>query len=192
MRNLLIATAGFLAGSGVIAALMVATSQATKVTTVRAASTTPVAASQMTSGMMDSGTANAAMSGRMMNAAPTAGTSMMAGGKIVRLTIQHVQHGCHVWSNGRIQAATMRLHMTRGERLQIMDMDVDAHQMMELGGPMRVQMGGPMMMSHGMTLSFSKKGVYRLGTHTVEMPGGGMDVKTIGPDNKLRLIVTVT
>lgn len=33
----------------------------------------------------------------------------------------------------------------------------------------------------------------RFGTRTVEMPGmGGMaDVKTIGPDNKLRLVVTV-
>jgi hypothetical protein len=43
-----------------------------------------------------------------------------------------------------------------------------------------------------MTLSFMKKGVYRFGTKTVEMPGAGeMDVKTIGPDNHLRLVVTV-
>ena len=48
-----------------------------------------------------------------------------------------------------------------------------------------------MMMNHGMALSFMKKGVYRLGTRTVEMPGGRMDVKTIGPDNRLRLVVTV-
>jgi hypothetical protein len=53
-------------------------------------------------------------------------------------------------------------------------------------------MGGPMMMNHGVTLSFMKKGVYRLGTETVEMPGGmSLDVKTIGSDNKLRLVVTV-
>jgi hypothetical protein len=36
-----------------------------------------------------------------------------------------------------------------------------------------------------------KKGVYRLATKTVEVPSGGMDVKTIGPDNHLRLAVTV-
>ena len=42
-----------------------------------------------------------------------------------------------------------------------------------------------------MTLTFMKKGVYRLGTTTVEMPSGGMDVKTVGPDNHLRLVVTV-
>jgi hypothetical protein len=55
-----------------------------------------------------------------------------------------------------------------------------------------MQMGGPLMTNRGMTLTFTKKGIYRLGTKTVEMPGmGGMDVKTIGPDNKLRLVVTV-
>ena len=62
---------------------------------------------------------------------------------------------------------------------------------LEFAGPMHLQMGGPMMMNRGMTLAFTKKGVYRLGTQTVEMKGGGMDVKTVGPDNHLRLVVTV-
>jgi len=52
-------------------------------------------------------------------------------------------------------------------------------------------MGGPMMMNRGMTFAFTKKGVYRFATKTVEMEGGGMDVKTVGPDNNLRLLVTV-
>jgi hypothetical protein len=47
------------------------------------------------------------------------------------------------------------------------------------------------MTNDGMTLRFMKKGVYRLGTKTVEMKGSGMDVKTVGPDNHLRLVVTV-
>src|SRR5262249_51962147 len=108
-----------------------------------------------------------------------------------KLTIQHVQRGCHVWSNGRTMGAMMRLHLKPGQKLSILDNDVDAHQMMELGGPMQMRTGGPMMTSHGMTLTFMKKGVYRFATKTVEMPGGGMDVKTIGPDNHLRLVVTV-
>ena len=87
--------------------------------------------------------------------------------------------------------AMMRLHLRPGQKLSIMDNDVDPHQMMELAGPMHVRMGAPMMMNHGMTLSFMKKRAYRLGTKTIEMPGGGMDVKTIGPDNRLRLVVTV-
>jgi len=56
-----------------------------------------------------------------------------------------------------------------------------------------MQMGAPMMTTHGMQMTFTKKGIYRFGTRTVEMPGmaGMADVKTIGPDNKLRLVVTV-
>jgi hypothetical protein len=49
------------------------------------------------------------------------------------------------------------------------------------------------MTTDGMKMTFTKKGIYRFGTRTVEMPGmaGMTDVKTIGPDNKLRLVVTV-
>lgn len=174
MRNLLVATVGFLIGSAAVVAVAVALP-----TGGTAGSSTRAPMTQAMSGGMGSG---------MMGAA-AANTAAKA--QLVSLTIQHVQRGCHVWSNGKTTAATMRLHMKVGEKLSIRDMDVDAHQMMEFSGPMHLQMGGPMMMSRSMTLSFPKKGVYRLGTKTVEMPGGGMEVKTIGPDNKLRLVVTV-
>ena len=141
-----------------------------------------------TSNQVAAKTAASHMSGMSMS-----GSSMMASSSLAtqKLTIQHVQRGCHVWSNGKTMGPSMRLHMRPGQKLSIMDNDVDPHQMMELAGPMHMRMGGPMMMSHGMMLSFMKKGVYRFGTKTVEMPGGGMDVKTIGPDNHLRLVVTV-
>src|SRR6266508_2925472 len=121
----------------------------------------------------------------------SSGTMASASLATQKLTIQHVQKGCHVWSDGQTTGAMMRLHLKPGQRLSILDQDVDAHQMMELAGPMPLRMGGPMMTSHGMTLAFMKKGVYRLGTKTVEMSGGRMDVKTKGPDNNLRLLVTV-
>ena len=108
-----------------------------------------------------------------------------------KLTIQHVQKGCHAWFDGKTTGPMMRLNLKPGQKLSILDQDVDAHKMMQLSGPMHLRMGGPMMMNRGITLAFTKKGVYRLGTKTVEMPGGGMDVKTIGPDNELRLVVTV-
>jgi plastocyanin len=122
------------------------------------------------------------MGGSMMGAA--------SGPATAKLTIQHVQKGCHVWSNGKTTAAMMRLHLKVGQKLSILDMDVDAHQMVQFSGPARMGMGGPMMMNRSVTLMFSKKGVYRLGTKTVPMPGA-MEVKTIGPDNNLRLVVTV-
>lgn len=171
MRNLLVAITGILVGSGLVIGLLVALSQTTNVTVKQAAPQTAAMShlsSQMASGM----TATASLATR-------------------KLTIQHVQKGCHVWSDGTMRSAMMRLHLKPSQRLSITDMDVDAHQMMQFGGPAHMRMGGPMMMKRGLTLSFAKKGVYRLGTKTVEMEGGGMQVKTIGPDNKLRLLITV-
>ena len=174
MRNLLVALAGFLVGGAAIAAVALALPRTT---------TTP-SPTHMNPAM------GAGMSAGVMNVSATRSATMMGGSQPVKLTIQHVQRGCHVWSNGTTTGSMMRLHLKTGAQLAILDMDVDAHQMMQFSGPMHVQMGGPMMMNHGLTMTFTKKGVYRLGTKTVEMPGA-MDVKTIGPDNNLRLVVTV-
>jgi hypothetical protein len=47
-----------------------------------------------------------------------------------------------------------------------------------------------MMMNDQVTMTCRKAGVYRFDTRTVEMPGA-MEVETIGPDNQLRMVVTV-
>jgi hypothetical protein len=174
MRYLLIALTGFLVGTGMIIGLLVALPQTTSATTQQA------------------GAQRAAMPG-MARAMSGMSTRTMASASLAtqKLTIQHAQRGCHVWSDGQTTGAMMRLHLKLGQKLSVLDQDVDAHQMMELAGPMHLRMGGPMMSNDGMTLRFMKKGVYRLGTKTVEMKGSGMDVKTVGPDNHLRLVVTV-
>src|SRR5262245_25111229 len=164
MRGFLAALTGFIAAAAILTAVAFAVPHGTIGTT----SGMPMAGT-MTSGMMGG------------TAAPRATAKLM---------IQHVQKGCHVWSNGKTTGAMMRLHLAKGQRLTILDMDVDAHQMLQLGGPARLHMGGPMMMNKSMTLTFSKAGVYHLGTKTVEMPGA-MEVKTTGPDNTLRLVVAV-
>src|SRR6266496_3702238 len=173
MRNLLIALTGFLVGTGSVIGLALAL-QPTSATANQA---TPqrVAMPQMSGGM----------------SVMSFGTMASASLATQKLTIQHTQKGCHVWSDGQTTGAMMRLHLKPGQKLSILDQDVDAHQMMELAGPMHLRMGKPMMTSHGMTIVFMKKNIYRLGTKTVEMEGGGMDVKTVGPDNNLRLLVTV-
>ena len=173
MRSLLIAITGFLAGGALVVGLLFALPKTTTVN-VKQASRQTAAMPQMSGGMEMAGSAMAS------NSLATR-----------KLTIQHVQKGCHVWSDGKMTAAMMRIHLKPGQKLSILDNDVDAHQMMELAGPTHMQMGGPMMMNHGMTLAFAKKGVYQLGTKTVEMPGSGMEVKTVGPDHQLRLVVTV-
>ena len=174
MRYLLIALTGFLIGTGLVVGLVLALPQ-TNGATAKQASSQRLAMPQMSGGM------------NAMSSATTASASLAT----QKLTIQHVQKGCHVWSDGQTTGAMMRLHLRPGQRLSILDQDVDPHQMMELAGPMHLRMGGPMMSNHGMTLAFMKKGVYRLGTKTVEMKGAGMDVKTTGADNNLRLVVTV-
>lgn len=184
MRNLLIASTGFLAGGGLIVALLLALPQTANIT-ARPAGAQAAAlprTSQDATTMVGSG---------MVASAPVAATATS------RLTIQHVLKGCHVWSNGTTTATMMRLTLTPGGKLAILDQDVDVHQLIELSGPARLRVGGPMLMNHGTLVSFSKPGVYRLQTKTVEMPRGsgmngtGMKVKTIGPDNTLRLVVTV-
>lgn len=174
MRNLIVLISGFVVGGVVMLAIALAAPNKIH----RTVQSSP-------QGSMRMGATMAGMSSGAM--------SSMSPGSLasVKLSIQHVQRGCHVWAHGTMTGAMMRLHLKLGQRLSVLDQDVDPHQMLEFAGPIRLHMGGPMMMNHGTTIAFSKKGVYRLGTKTVEMPGGGMDVKTVGPDNKLRLVVTV-
>ncbi len=165
MRNLLIATTGFLVGIGLVIALLVALPRTTKVTVNPPAS--QVAGMQH----MSQATAMTVPASR-------------------RLTIRHVLRGCHVWSNGSRTGASMRLALQRGGKLSILDQDVDAHRLIQLSGP-ATHLGGPMMTNHGMSVAFARKGVYRFKTRTVEMPGMGMEAETKGPDHTLRLVVTV-
>jgi hypothetical protein len=173
MRMILVALTGFLVGSAMAAAVALIP------LTTSAVRPAAVHSNQMSAAAMPNGMAMG-----------TAARPTMASAQTVRLTIQHVQRGCHVWSNGQTTGAMMRLHLKHGQTLSIMDMDVDAHRMMQFAGPTHMQMGGPMMTTHGIKMTFTRRGIYRFGTRTVEM-AGMTDVKTIGPDNKLRLVVTV-
>lgn len=57
--------------------------------------------------------------------AMSSGTTASASLATQKLTIQHVQKGCHVWSEGRTTGT--RLHLKPGQKLSILDQDVDAH-----------------------------------------------------------------
>lgn len=169
MRSVLYAAIGFLAGS----ALVVGVTLIPRHTAVGGADNVAMPMSQ------------APMGSTMM------GSNAMAPGSR-KLTIQHVVRGCHTWSNGATRSPTMRMTMRMGEKLSILDQDLDAHQLMQISGPTRLHLGAPMMMNHSLAVTFPKPGVYRLRTKTVEMPGGmEVESETIGPDNTLRLIVTV-
>lgn len=170
MRNLIIAATGFVVGAVLLAVVLVTLPRTTTVTVKQSS---PQVAMPM---MGDSGVMGSA------SAAPAAN----------KLTIRHVLKGCHVWSNGKTLSPIMELTLRSGGKLSILDQDVDAHQLVQLSGPTRLHLGGPMLMSRGSTLTFARSGVYKFRTKTVETSGMGMKVDTKGPDNTLRLVVTVT
>lgn len=160
MKKLLLTIAGFAAGSAIVVGTAAALGGSGQ-------SATPAAAPTMPSTLM----------------VPAAATTTK------KLTIQHVQKGCHVWSDGTRRAAVMRLTLSRGTRLTITDLDIDPHQLLQVSGP-RLGLRGHMMMGGVESVVFKQSAVYQLKTKTVEM-GPMMDTKTDGPDNALRLIVRV-
>jgi hypothetical protein len=130
------------------------------------------------------------------SAAPQSGT----------LVIRHQLRGCHSWSlNGGAYKAAQHVTLARGGSLLVVNNDIMPHQLVKASGPAiavkLVKVGGHMgvpthgqgMMSHmGATVkvTFPAKGVYRLSTKAGEdyMEMG----ETIGEDNVLRLVVTVS
>ena len=125
--------------------------------------------------------------GMMSSGAPAAQTTVAS----QKLTILHVQRGCHVWSDGTAQTPMLQLTMQRGQMLQVMNQDVDMHRMVELSGPMMMMLGGPMKTGQSQSLSFTKPGTYRFDTKSSVMTGMP-EAPTTGPDNTLRLTVVVS
>jgi len=162
MSKILIVIAGFLAGGAIAAAPVVAFNQ------TQASARSPMVAATT-------------MSTTMQAAAPSSRTT--------KLTIQHVLKGCHVWSYDGRQSASMRLSLKPGARLQLLDQDIDPHGLVQLAGP-KLGIRTHMMMGEKQLITFTQPGLYRLRNKVIEM-GPKMDVKTIGPDNTLRLTVSV-
>lgn len=111
-------------------------------------------------------------------------------GKSAELQIVHIVKGCHSWTNGVRLAERAVVTMRPGGRLTILNHDVDLHKVVQLAGP-RIATGARMNMNAVVRLRFAGRGAYRFKTVTSEMPGM-MDMKTIGPDYQLVLVVRVT
>ena len=125
------------------------------------------------------------------------------------LVIRHQVRGCHSWSlNGGAWRVSQAVHLARGGSLLVTNNDVMYHRLIKVSGPAvaykLVRTGAPMkgtvklpwapgMMGRpGATVrvKFPSPGVYRLVTRFGEdyMPMG----ETIGEDNSLELVVTVS
>src|SRR5262245_13690972 len=113
-----------------------------------------------------------------------------AGAAPKRATIVHVTKGCHVWSVGAKQSASIDLTLHAGGTLAVVNQDLDMHKLVQIAW--RTSKPGPfMMMNQRVVLRFATAGLYRFHTRVADMRGMP-EAKTIGPDNKLLLTVRVS
>ena len=108
------------------------------------------------------------------------------------LTIRHQTHGCHSWSfDGKTWHATQTITLVRGGVLTVVDNDVMPHRLIQVSGPKAMLTGSAMRhMSSSAHVGFPAKGTYVFTTRAGEDYMKG--IKTIGEDNVLKLVVTVT
>ena len=124
------------------------------------------------------------------------------------LVIRHQVKGCHEWSlDGGPYAVNRAVTLSRGGTLTITDNDMMPHLLIKLSGPsalserlvkpgtasmgkMKAPYAAGLMPHMGATMrvTFSKPGVYKFRTKSLE---DYMPIKTTGPDNVLRVTVTV-
>lgn len=105
-------------------------------------------------------------------------------------TIIHVQKGCHVWLTGGKQSVSARVPLARGGTVSFLNQDIDGHRLIQLAGPAKLHLAA-LKMNGRTSILFTKPGVYRLGTKTFALKGMP-DMKTIGPDNVLKLTIVVS
>jgi plastocyanin len=108
------------------------------------------------------------------------------------VTIVHVKRGCHVWLYRGTQTARLTVKLRAGGTLSITNNDVMPHKLVKTSGP-AVRFVGKRAMSHmsaSVKVRFGHGGVYKFVTKAGE-DYAGMDMKTVGEDNVLRLVVRV-
>ena len=113
-----------------------------------------------------------------------------AASPVVRLSILHTLHGCHVWVSNKVLGPSATLTIRPGTRLVIRPtcpMDFDLAQ---TRGP-RLVLGDPRIVrGTSRVIVFPRRGVYRLTARNVQAPAD-VGLQTLGPDNVLVLTVVV-
>jgi len=156
------------AGVGILAALVLST-----IALIR--TTQPQTATMM----------SPARSGVVLPAAPQAPRN-------ASVMIEHVTRGCHAMlvNDSTTPTPSATIHLGVGGSLHVTDNDVMPHRLLQLAGPTAGFTGASMShMGAQSTVTFPSAGTYSLTTKAGEDYAPG--IKTIGPDNTLRLKVVV-
>lgn len=120
-----------------------------------------------------------------------AGSALASAGNPT-LTIRHQLRGCHSWSfDGKTWRPSQSTSLARGSVLTVVDNDVMPHALVQLRGPKALLTGAAMKhMGASAHVVFGAKGTYVFTTKPGEDYMKG--VTTMGEDNVLRLVVTVS
>jgi hypothetical protein len=113
-----------------------------------------------------------------------------AASPVVRLSIVHTLHGCHVWVSNKVLGPSATITVRRGTRLVIRPtcpMDFD---LVQVRGP-RLGLGNPRIVrGSSRVITFPRSGVYRLTVKNVQA-STDVGLQTLGPDNALVLTIVV-
>ena len=105
---------------------------------------------------------------------------------------RHQVKGCHSWSvDGGAFKATQSITLRRGATLSVQNTDVMPHTMILTSGPsLHIANATMGKMGARTSMRLVKRGTYRFTTKVGEDYMAG--VKTVGPDNVLKLTVVVS
>jgi len=108
------------------------------------------------------------------------------------IVIRHQMKGCHAWAVGsEAFRASQKVTVVRGTTFTLVNNDVMSHTLLQVAGP-KLSLTKALMNHVGAKTTFTvaKSGTYRFKTKAGE-DYKGMEMKTIGEDNVLRLTVVV-
>jgi hypothetical protein len=113
-----------------------------------------------------------------------------AASPVVRLSIVHTLHGCHVWMSNKVLGPSTTITVRRGTRLVIRPTCPMDFELAQIRGP-RIGLGNPRIArGSSRVITFPRSGVYRLTAKNVQA-STDVGLQTLGPDNALVLTIVV-
>jgi hypothetical protein len=116
--------------------------------------------------------------------------AVAAPSKTVQLAIVHTVSGCHIWQTAHAHGSSTALTLHKGDRITLRVSCPMDFRLVQVRGP-RLSLGDPTLHTGTQrTITFSRRGVYVLQARNVQS-SADMGLQTLGPDNSLRLTITV-
>jgi plastocyanin len=110
------------------------------------------------------------------------------------ITIRHQMRGCHTWSfaSGPYKAS-LQFRVVHGTSVVFVNNDIMSHKLVQTAGPTARVINAKMnRIGAKASVKLTHRGVYRFITKPGEDYPKFGEMKTIGEDNVLRLVITVT